>query len=437
LFIYTEHCYWAGARGKPLRLHRSEEITETLRAVLPGGDTRTSTFFRPFPIVMERGDGFRLWDVDGNEYVDLLNNFTSLVHGHSHPKIVDAVCDQAPVGLSFSAPHRSQGELADRIVDRFDSIERVRFTNSGTEAVMQAIRAARAVTGRDRIVKAYGGYHGSWEQVPMVPENSLGTPQVVRGLIEWVDYNDVTQLKRTMSEKGDEIAALILEPVMGGGGVVEATRDYIEAARRLTKEHGTLLILDEVITLRLGPGGCQGLLGVDADITTMGKIIGGGLPVGALGGSADVMEVFDPRRASYLDHGGTFNGNPMTMAAGCASLDLLSDEQIEKINALGANLADRFKEVFVDASFPVSVTNVGSLLQLHLGTSGEIRNYKDVNLAEPLLDRFHAACLEEGIYFARRGLLNVSTAMDEVVIGRIAEGAKRALDRMDDSEQQG
>jgi glutamate-1-semialdehyde 2,1-aminomutase len=402
--------------------------------VLPGGDTRTSTFFRPFPIVMERGEGCRLWDVDGNEYVDLLNNFTSLVHGHCHPEIVTAVCDQAGLGLSFSAPHRSQGQLAGRLVERFKSVEQVRFTNSGTEAVLQAIRAARAVTGRERIVKAYGGYHGSWEQVPMTPENSLGTPQAVKDLIEWIDFNNVPRLERKMSEKGDEVAAVILEPVMGGGGVVEGTRDFLEAARRLTKDHGALLILDEVITLRLEPGGYQGSAGVDADITTMGKIIGGGLPVGALGGSAEVMEVFDPRRSSYLDHGGTFNGNPMTMVAGCVSLDLLTDEEIGRINSLGKDLSERLKEVFADAPFKASVTNVGSLLQMHLGTTGEIRSFKDVNLAEPLLDRFHSACLEEGIYFARRGLLNISTAMDEVVVGRIAEGAKRAVERMRNSE---
>lgn len=376
---------------------------------------------------MERGEKYRVWDVDGNEYIDLLNNFTSLVHGHSHPDIVEAVCDQANRGLSFSAPHESQAELAQRIVHRIGSVEQVRFTNSGSEAVLQAIRAARSITGRDRIVKAYGGYHGSWEQVPMTPENSLGTPQVVKDLIEWVDFNDVAGLEQVMAEKGGEIAAVIFEPVMGGGGVVEARDDFLETARRLTSAHGALLILDEVITLRLGWGGYQETLGVNADLTTLGKVIGGGLPVGALGGPTDVMEIFDPRRSSYIDHGGTFNGNPMTMAAGCVSLDLLTPEKIDQINGLGIKLATRFREVLAEAPFASSVTNVGSLLQLHFGKSGEIRSYRDVNLKEPLLDRFHRACLEEGVYFARRGLMNVSTAMDDEVIERIADGAKRAM----------
>lgn len=411
-----------------MSLDRSEQMTERLRAVLPGGDTRTSTFFAPFPIVMERGEGYRLWDLDGNSYIDLLNNFTSLVHGHAHPDIVAAVRAQAGSGLSFSAPHRSQADLAERITARVASVQQVRFTNSGTEAVLQAVRAARAVTRREVIVKAYGGYHGSWEQVPMTEELMLGTPQAVRDLIEWVDYNDVAQLEDTMSRLGDRVAAVLLEPVMGAGGVIAATSDYVETARRLTSEHGALLVLDEVIALRLAPGGYQGVLGVEPDLTTMGKIIGGGLPVGAVGGSAEVMAVFDPRRASHLDHGGTFNGNPMTMAAGCVSLDLLTGDEIERINSLGGDLAARLRRVFADASLPATVTNAGSLLHVHLGSAAEIHSYRDIDDQQDLQDPFHAACLEQGIYFARRGLMNVSTAMDAEVVASIAKAAARAVE---------
>lgn len=404
--------------------------------MLPGGDTRTSTFFAPFPIVMERGEGYRLWDVDGNAHIDLLNNFTSLVHGHAHPDIVEAVREQARSGLSFSAPHLSQAELAERIVDRVASVEQVRFTNSGSEALLQAVRAARAITGRDRIVKAYGGYHGSWEQVPMTP-NMPGAPRAVNDLIEWVDFNDVAQLEETLSRNGDEVAAVLLEPVMGAGGVIEASRAYVEAAGRLAKDHGALFILDEVIALRLAPGGYQSVLGVEPDLTTMGKIIGGGLPVGALGGPADLMAVFDPRRSSHIDHGGTFNGNPMTMTAGCVSLDLLTDDRIDHINKLGADLSARLRRIFAAESVQAAVTNVGSLLHVHLGSSGEIHSYRDLNDDQGLQDAFHAACLEEGIYFARRGLMNVSTVMDEGVIASIAEGAGRALERMTTSAVRG
>lgn len=413
-----------------MNLRRSEEITERLRSVLPGGDTRTSTFFAPFPIVMERGEGYRLWDVDGNSYVDLLNNFTSLVHGHAHPKIVAAVRNQARSGLSFSAPHVSQAELAERIVDRVDSVEQVRFTNSGTEAVLQAVRAARTITGRDHIVKAHGGYHGSWEQVPMTSDNMLGTPQAVKDLIEWVDLNDVGQLEETMTRCGDEVAAVLLEPVMGAGGVIETSSEYAAAARRLADRHGALLICDEVIALRLARAGYQSVLGVRPDLTTMGKIIGGGLPVGALGGSTEVMAVFDPRSPSHIDHGGTFNGNPMTMAAGCVSLDLLTTEEIDRINALGADLAARLRDRLAEAQVPGTVTSVGSLLHVHLGSSDQVHTYRGLNDDLDLQDRFHAACLSDGIYFARRGLMNVSTVMDEGVVASISVAVGRALERI-------
>lgn len=414
-----------------MNLERSEQMTERLRAVLPGGDTRTSTFFAPFPIVMESGEGYRLWDVDGNSYIDLLNNFTSLVHGHAHPDIVAAVRAQAGSGLSFSAPHRTQADLAERIAARVASVEQVRFTNSGTEAVLQAIRAARAITGREVVVKAHGGYHGSWEQVPMTHDLMLGTPQAVRDLIEWVDYNDGAQLEETMGRLGDRVAAVLLEPVMGAGGVIAAAPEYIETARRLTSEHGALLVLDEVIALRLALGGYQSVLGVEPDLTTMGKIIGGGLPVGAVGGSVEVMGVFDPRRPTHLDHGGTFNGNPMTMAAGCVSLDLLTGDEIERINSLGSDLAARLRRVFADGGIPATVTDAGSLLHVHLGSAAELHSYGDIEDSQDLQDRFHAACLEQGIYFARRGLMNVSTPMDDGVIVSIAEAVARAVEAME------
>ncbi len=415
--------------GGRVRLQRSERVTEELRRVMPGGDTRTSTFFTPFPIVLERGEGHRVWDVDGNAYIDLLNNYTSLVHGHAHPRIVAAVVDQAGQGFCFSAPHRSQAELAARITDRVESVEHLRFTNSGTEAVMQAVRAARAATGRTRIVKAHGGYHGSWEQVPMVLEEAIGTPPAVGDLITWVDYNDVAGLERAMAEGGSDVAAIILEPVLGGGGIIAASAAFLAAARRLATQHGALLILDEVITARLDRGGYQRVLGVRPDLTTFGKIIGGGLPVGAVGGSAEAMAVFDPRRPGHIDHGGTFNGNPMTMVAGCASVDLLDDAAIATLNELGSRLAEGLARCLEHGPVPGTVTSAGSLVQIHLGTTGPIRSWADVDLATPLLDVVHRACLEEGVYFARRGMLNVSTAMDDAVVDDVIRRFACALDR--------
>ena len=405
---------------------RSRELIERLRRSMPGGDTRSLTYFPPHPLAISRGSGCRIRDADGNEFVDLLNNYTAAVHGHAVPAIAEALARQASLGTAFPAPNELQAELAERILGRFASIESVRFANSGTEAVMMAVRGARAFTGREKVVKADGGYHGTWEQMQVSrgedPER-VAVPETVRALVRMVDYNDVGQLEAVMEE---DVAAIILEPVMGTG-VIPGEPEYFAAVRRLADEHGALLILDEVQTLRLHEGGLQEVLGVRPDLTTLGKIIGGGLPVGAFGGREDVMEVFNPRSTGHVHHSGTFNGNPMTMAAGCVALDLLTPSEIERINALGEKLADGLRKVL--AGLGGAVTNRGSMLNVHFGTEGEIRKHSDLNLASPMLARFHLAALEEGVYLAPRGFMNTSTAMDEGVIEEVLDACSRAAER--------
>src|SRR5215211_9339024 len=288
--------------GYGIRTERSREIFERLERSIPGGNTRSLAYFPPYPLVISSGSGCRIRDADGNEFIDLLNNYTASVHGHAVPAVNAAMREQAALGTVFPAPGELQAELAERIVGRVASVEKVRFANSGTEAVMMAVRAARAFTGREKIVKAEGGYDGMWEQVPIaLPDDSdpylAAMPEGVRKLVRMVDFNDVGQLEAAMEEEGDRVAAILMEPVTGTG-VFEGTAGYFAAARRLADEHGALLICDEVITLRLAFGGFQEVLGVRPDLTTMGKIIGGGLPVGAFGGRADVMELFDPRSPS-------------------------------------------------------------------------------------------------------------------------------------------
>lgn len=428
---------------------RSRELVERLARSMPGGDTRSITFFPPYPLTIERGSGYRIWDVDGNEFVDLLNNYTSLVHGHAVPQISEALSKQMTLGTAFSSPGELQAELAERICSRVASIERVRFANSGTEAVMMAVRGARAFTGREKIVKADGGYHGAWEQTPLSWREERGAsdgdkratgrstaskraavPEGVRKLVHMVDYNDVQQLATTMEEDGENVAAIILEPVMGTAGVIAGTSEYFADARRLADEYGALLILDEVQTLRLHSGGLQETLGVRPDLTTMGKIIGGGLPVGAFGGRREVMDVFNPRSSKHVIHSGTFNGNPMTMTAGCVSLDLLTQSEIDRINALGDMLADGLRRAFAQAAIDGAVTNWGSMVNVHFGTGGEVRQYSDLNLESPILPKFHLAALEEGVYFAPRGFLNTSTAMDETVIEEALDACSRAAQRV-------
>jgi glutamate-1-semialdehyde 2,1-aminomutase len=424
---------------------RSSAIAERVRRVMPGGDTRSVTFYTPFPLALVRGEGHRVWDADGNEFIDVLNNYTALVHGHAQPDIVRAVQDQAPRGMVFPAPSELQAEVAERICNRVDSVERVRFTNSGSEAVLQAIRIARAVTGRDEVVKADGGYHGSWEQVPMsvgqghghVAEDDqtapvvrgTGIPPAVQDLVHMVRYNDVASLEAAMERHGDRVAALIFEPVLGEG-VIPGDLEFFAAARRLADEHGALLVLDEVVTARLAWGGHQSVLDVRPDLTTFGKIIGGGLPVGAVGGREELMVAFDPRRRGYVSHSGTFNGNPMTMAAGRVSLDLLTRAEIDRINGLGRRLADGLRRGFQRVGLDCGVTAYGSFLHLHFESPASIRSFDDVNLASPRLAQMHLACLNERVYLAPRGMLNLSTAMDDGVVDELVERMTRAAARV-------
>lgn len=427
---------------------KSRELLGRLERSMPGGDTRSLAFFEPYPLAIARGSGCRMWDVDGNEYVDLLNNYTSTIHGHGAPEIMEAISKQASLGTVFPAPGELQAELAERILDRYASVEKVRFANSGSEAVMIAIRGARVFTGREKVVKADGGYHGMWEQVPASLGKKLGVqersdeqpeqppefgreavPGGVRALLRMVDYNDVGQLETVMEEEGDEVAAIILEPVMGTG-VVSGEAEYIAAARRLADEHGALLILDEVQTLRLSRGGMQEVLGTRPDMTILGKIIGGGLPIGAFGGREEVMDIFNPKLPKHIPHSATFNGNSVTMAAGCVALDMLEGAEIERINGLGEKLAEGLRAIFNEVELDGRVTNVGSMINVHFGTGGEPRKYTDLNLASPLLALFHRAALEDGAYFAPRGFLNMSTPMDEGVVEEVLDACRRAAERV-------
>jgi glutamate-1-semialdehyde 2,1-aminomutase len=417
--------------GYNIETRRSRELMERLSRSIPGGNTRSLAYFPPYPLAISHGSGCRIWDVDGNEFVDLLNNYTTTIHGHAVPAINEAMSRQAALGTVFPAPGEAQAELAERIVGRVASVEKVRFANSGTEAVMMAVRAARAFTGREKVIKAEGGYHGMWEQVPVVsPRDSSGaTPEGVRALVRLVDYNDVRGLEAAMEESGGDVAAIILEPVTGTG-VLTGTPEYFAAARRLADEHGALLICDEVITLRLAAGGFQEVLGVSPDLTTMGKIIGGGLPVGAFGGREEIMGVFDPRLPDHLHHSGTFNGNLMTMAAGRVALDLLTRDEIERINALGGRLAGGLHRLLAQRpELGGVVTNCGSLVHINFETEGEVRKYSDLNLDSLVMAAFHLAALDEGVYFAPRCFMNTSTAMDERVIDDVLDACSRAMER--------
>jgi glutamate-1-semialdehyde 2,1-aminomutase len=424
---------------------RSAALHEAARRVMPGGDTRTVAFHAPYPLVITEGRGCRIQDADGRTYIDLLNNYTSLIHGHAHPAVVAAVSERLPFGTAFPAPNEAQTQLAEMIVDRVASVDMIRFCNSGSEAVMNALRAARAFTGRDLIVKMEGGYHGTYDDVEVsvrpdprdpasgsdhAPVGVLGTRGVPANTTDNVlvtPLNDIEAVERLMRERGQDVAAVIVEPVMGSSGMLPADQAFLEALRVLTLEHDALLIFDEVMSFRLESGGVQQHYRVRPDLTTFAKIIGGGFPVGGFGGRAGVMEQFDPLRPVPLWQSGTFNGNLITMVAGVAALEAYPPAEVGRINALGERLRDGLRAALRDAGVPAAVTGYGSFAGVHLGATA-VRTYRDVALVDKGLARLlHLALLLEGIYVAPRLTMCTSTAMDDATIDEVLAGFRRVI----------
>lgn len=367
------------------RTPRSRDLFEQFRSRLPGGETRTITFYRPYPVVIARGEGPILTDVDGNRYVDVLNNYTSLVHGHAFPPIVDAIREVAAEGTAFPAPHPRQLEWAELLTERYPGVERVRFTNSGTEAAILAARIARRATGRDRILLFEGAYHGTGPEF-------LGE----RGDVVRVPYGEIAL--------DESIAAVFVEPFLGSGGVVEAGEDFLHELQAEARRTGALFVLDEVQSLRNAYRGVHGELGLEPDLVLVGKIIGGGIAVGAVGGRRDVMELTAADRHDALLHAGTFNGNPLAAAAGVACLTALDERAIADLNRRATELAARI---------PISVRRSGSIMH--------------VDAPDPAA--LHLALLLEGVFAAPRGMLNLSTAMTDDDCEAVAEAYGRAIAR--------
>jgi glutamate-1-semialdehyde 2,1-aminomutase len=414
------------------RTGASQALTERARRVLPGGDTRTGVFYKPYPAYMVSGQGTTLTDLDGNQYLDFLNNYTSLVHGHAHPALLDAARGQLPSGSVYASPMQGQVELAELICGRVPSVEQLRFTNSGTEATMLALRAARAFTGRDGIIKLLGSYHGSHDLAAATadPEADRGIPAGLRQDLFFAPFNDLAAMEAVLQANERRIAAMIVEPVPNAGGIPLPQPGYLQGLRDLADRYGALLIFDEVVTLRLHTGGYQALAGVTPDLTAMGKIIGGGFAVGAFGGKRAIMEQFNPERPDHLAHSGTFNGHSATMAAGRASLQQLDQAAIDRINALGTALAQGFDDAFAEAGIRGSTTSVGSLVQVHWRT-GPITTMADVsagfNAAGDLPTLLHLELMNRGLYAAARGEYNTSTVMTEADISRAVDTFSAAL----------
>ena len=401
------------------RTPRSRALFERATGSLPGGSTRTTVYTAPYPPYVESGEGLRVRDVDGNVYRDFLGNYTSLILGHAHPAVVAAVEAQVRRGSAFAAPTETEVELAEEIRRRVPSIERLRFTSSGTEATMFAMRAARAFTGRPLIAKFDHSYHGTHDGVMT---GTAGVPAALDDLIVELPWGDPDGIETALRGRETELAGIILEPVQGAGGVRAPEPGFLPFLRSFTERHGALLIFDEIISFRVATGGAQQRFGVQPDLTTLGKIIGGGYPLAAFGGRDDVMAIFDARRAGAVSHGGTFNGNPVAAAAGLATLRELTPDVYARLDALGERLRSGVAAAISRDGLDARVTAVGSLFQVFSGTG--VTAFATGVAGGPTL---FLALLLEGFYVAPRGMGAIPAIATETDIDDLAAAIGRAL----------
>ncbi len=386
------------------RTPASERFFREARRYLPGGDSRSTLFYQPYPAVLARGNGCTVTDLDGNALLDFSGNHSVLIHGYNHPTVMAAVERQLELGTCFAGPTEPQLPLARMLCERIPSVELVRFTNSGTEATLQAIRAARAFTGRRLVARAQAAYHGSLETT-MDPSH----PDAVV-----IPFDDADEAARTLEARSRELAAVLVEPVQGSAGMIPAGRDYLERLREVTAGLGILLVFDEVVSFRIAWGGAQEHYGVTPDLTVLGKLIGGGFPLGALGGRADMMALFDPSNGPpVVPHPGSYNANPMSLVAGAATLELLTREVIAELNRQGDALRTHLREWFDRTETGARITGLGSLFAIHPAAPG-------------LRHRIFLGLYNQGVLIDPRGVGTLSTAIGESETARFLD-ALRAL----------
>ncbi|WP_275559769.1 MULTISPECIES: aspartate aminotransferase family protein [unclassified Streptomyces] len=381
--------------------------------LLPGGYGR-STYYTgaPSPYAV-RGEGCRVWDDRGRELIDANNNFTSLIHGNAHPDITEAATKALSSGASWGIPNLYEWELADLLLSRLTDLDQVRFTNSGTEAVMSAIRIARASTGRERVIVTKGGYHGTSDiaLVPGGPTYTRGVPQGVIDDVTPVPLNDAEFLRRQIEAAPDAYAAIILDLLPNRAGLLRISDEFVTTARELATRYGIVLIIDEVISLRLGFRGLSSEYGVSPDLLTTGKTIGGGFAVGAVVGLGTLMSEVDPTRPGSLPHGGTFSGNPVSMAAGAAALRLYGESEVKRLNGLGDAARESVMARVADVGW--EVRGRGSLLRAVPAGSEKVD--------ESTQHRLWWESYNRGLLGSPANLLSLSTPMDQAVVDDIAD----------------
>jgi glutamate-1-semialdehyde 2,1-aminomutase len=425
------------------RTGASRQAHERALKSLPAGVNRNIVHQSPYPIFVQIGLGALLIDLDGQRYLDLIGNYTSMILGHSPPAVVAAAQAQVARGTAWAAASPDEAVLAEMILARQGFADgRVRFTASGTEATLMAIRAARAFTGRPLIAKFEGGYHGlnDYAMVSLAPSldtagpadapNSVpapGVPKAVSDTVVVLPFNNAGAVEAILRKRGKNIAGVIVEPVMGSTGILAPRPGFLEMLRRVTEDLGIVLIFDEVISFRLAYGGAQEYFGVRADLTTLGKIIGGGYPVGAVTGRADIMRMFDPTQPNTVTLSGTFHANPVALAAGIETLKATTAEAIADLNRRARRLHDDMTRLFQRCRTPLQVLTVGSLFNIH-AVAGPVEDYRSAAQGnKELLKWLQLALLNEGVLLSPRGMGCLSTAMADEDLAGFLTALERSL----------
>jgi glutamate-1-semialdehyde 2,1-aminomutase len=393
----------------------SRQRHEAAKSVMPGGNTRTVLHYSPFPVTIVKGEGARIWDADGHEYTDFLGEYTAGLYGHNNAAIAAAVKTALEAGITLGGPNMIEARLARLLCERFPALERVRFCNSGTEANILALSAARAFTGRSDVIVASGSYHGS--VLGFAGDYPLNLPFAFNRMT----YNDTRGAVDLIQRLNERLAAVIVEPMIGAGGGIPATREFLEGLRQATEEVGALLIFDEVMTSRLTAGGLQSFYGVTPDLATLGKYLGGGLSFGGFGGRADILDRFDPQRSDHWPHAGTFNNNVLTMAAGHAGLsEVYTPEAADAFFARGNAFRKALAERLDGLGLPIQLTGLGSMMVFHFARRAPSAPTSLEPLQNDLLELIHLDMLARGQYYARRGMINLCLPTTDADLDRFA-----------------
>ncbi len=421
-------------------MSQSETIYQRAKKVLPGGISRNTIFRLPQPFYAKAGSGCYLTDLEGVERIDFSNNVASLIHGHAHPAIVQAIVDQASRGTAFGIGTEAEVLYAEHLCARVPGFDKIRFVNSGSEAVMASIKAARAFTGRPKIAKVEGAYHGGYDYAevsqaaspsnwgdinrPAATPVSMGTPHSVLQDVVVLPFNDPIRAVKILDENAGQIACVLLDLLPHRVGFIPATQEFVQAISDWTKQNQALLIFDEIITFRSQYSGAQQNYGIRPDLTTLGKIIGGGFPVGAFGGRDDVMRVLDPsQKVLPMPHSGTFSANAMTMMVGRTAMELFDRDAVARLNRLGTLAREQITEAIRTADIPACVTGMGSIFRVHLTPTAPLdyrtcyTNAEQSKVLNVLVDHL----FDSGIMLINTCSGTLSTPMTEKEIGRLAE----------------